>query len=352
MKNKGDMPEEKHHLILEFVKNNPLLSSKEIHDGVASLMALATVKRGLKGLIAEKLIEVEGSGRGSKYKIGPVYELFYPIDLDHYFSQEIDQREVRKEFNFLLISNLLRDTELFKEYELQDLSLLQNRFTEKKLKLSRAAYAKELERLSIDLSWKSSQIEGNTYSLLETERLLKEKETAAGKTKDEAIMLLNHKEAIDFIINNPSDLFPLDLLKIEKLHSILISGLGIESGIRTTQVGITGTNYKPLEYEQAIRKALNHLCTLVNHKTSVFEKALLLLVLTSYIQPFVDGNKRLARILSNAALIHHSYCPLSYRTVDTLDFKKALLLFYEQNNLTAIKSTFMEQYEFAVNTYF
>ena len=220
------------------------------------------------------------------------------------------------------------------------------------MKLSKAAYGKEMERLSIDLSWKSSQIEGNTYSLLETERLLKEKETAAGKTKDEAIMLLNHKEAIDFILSDPNYLLPLDLLKIEKLHTLLINGLGSEAGIRTTVVGITGTNYKPLEYEQLIRKALNEMCALVNQQHGVFEKAFLLLVLTSYIQPFVDGNKRTARILSNAALINCGYCPISFRTVDTLEFKKALLLFYEQNNLTAIKKIFIDQCEFAVNTYF
>ena len=80
--------------------------------------------------------------------------------------------------------------------------------------------------MAIDLSWKSSQIEGNTYSLLETERLLKEKETAAGKTKEEATMLLNHKDALDFIIENPDYLYPLSVSKIEDIHSILIKELG------------------------------------------------------------------------------------------------------------------------------
>ncbi len=346
------MPEQKHHKVLKFVKSNPSLSSKEIYDGLRSSMGYATVKRILKSLSSEKLIITEGSGRGTKYKTGPAYDLFYPIDVDDYFSHEIDERAIRKDFNFSLISNLLREIELFKENEIQHLTTLQTRFTEKKLKLSKTAYAKELERLSIDLSWKSSQIEGNTYSLLETERLLKEKETAAGKTKDEAIMLLNHKDAIDFILSDPNYLFPLDLLKIEKLHTLLMNGLGIESGIRTTTIGITGTNYKPLEYEQLIRKALREMCTLVNQHPGVFEKAFLLLVLISYIQPFIDGNKRTARILSNAALINRGYCPISFRTVDTLDFKKAMLLFYEQNNLTAIKKIFIDQYDFAVNTYF
>ena len=101
-----------------------------------------------------------------------------------------------------------------------------------------------------------------------------------------------------------------------------------------------------------IKEALERVCTLVNKKENIFEKALLILVLLSYIQPFVDGNKRTARIVSNAILINYKYCPISYRTVDSLAYKKAMLLFYEQNNVYNFKSIFMVQYEFAVNTYF
>ena len=77
-----------------------------------------------------------------------------------------------------------------------------------------------------------------------------------------------------------------------------------------------------------------------------------MLVLISYIQPFGDGNKRTARIISNAILMNHKYCPLSFRTVDSLDYKKAMLIFYEQNNLSAVKQIFISQFEFAVETYF
>jgi len=93
-------------------------------------------------------------------------------------------------------------------------------------------------------------------------------------------------------------------------------------------------------------------CDLINKKENVFEQALLALILISYIQPFVDGNKRTARIVSNAILINNKYCPISFRTVDSVDYKKAMLLFYEQNNITIFKRIFIEQYEFAVKTYF
>jgi len=211
---------------------------------------------------------------------------------------------------------------------------------------------KEMERLAIDLSWKSSQIEGNTYSLLETERLLNEKLTAEGKTKDEATMLLNHKECIDFVLEHKNYLSPLKVSNLENIHRLLIKDLGVSSNIRKRRVGISGTNYRPLDNEFQIREALEHVCQLINGKESVFEQAFLALVLISYIQPFEDGNKRTARILSNAQLIKANYCPISFRTVDSMDYKKAMLLFYEQNNISAFKKIFFEQFEFATEAYF
>ena len=91
---------------------------------------------------------------------------------------------------------------------------------------------------------------------------------------------------------------------------------------------------------------------LISKNVFVFEKALLAILLLSYIQPFTDGNKRTSRIVSNALLIANKYCPLSFRSVDSLKYKEAVLIFYEQNNLSAFKKIFIEQYDFAVSTYF
>ena len=117
-------------------------------------------------------------------------------------------------------------------------------------------------------------------------------------------------------------------------------------------MGISGTNYTPLDNDFQIKETLIAMCELVNQKRNVFEKALLILVLISYIQPFADGNKRTARIISNAILINHQHCPISFRTVDSIDYKKAMLVFYEQNNISAFKKIFIEQFDFAVKTYF
>jgi Fic family protein len=181
---------------------------------------------------------------------------------------------------------------------------------------------------------------------------LKDKQTAAGKTKDEAIMLLNHKDAIDFVVANPDYFLSLSIAKFEELHCILTKELGVDRNIRTRRVGITGTNYRPLDNEFQIREALQQTCDLINNCENIFEKVLFALVLLSYIQAFSDGNKRVARITANALLIAHKYCPVSFRTVDTVDYKKAMLLFYEQNNISAFKQIFINQFKFAVENYF
>lgn len=345
------MPETRQNEILNFIRNHASCSSGEIHKEFATSISYATVKRLLSQLLTEKYIISEGKGKGTRYSISPTYELLYPIDLDSYYEKEIDERQIKEEFN-LDIFALLDRTEILNKTELSKLTDLQAKYTENISQLSDFEYKKELERLAIDLSWKSSQIEGNTYSLLETERLLKDKETAAGKTKEEAIMLLNHKDAIDFIVENPDYLSPLSISKIEDIHSLLIKDLAVEKHLRKRRVGISGTNYRPLDNEFQIREALESACELVNKKEDIFEKALLILVLISYIQPFMDGNKRTARIVSNAILMNYKYCPISFRTVDSIDYKKAMLLFYEQNNISKFKEIFINQFEFAVKTYF
>jgi len=338
--------------ILNYLKSNETSSSKVIHDNIDIDVSYATLKRNLIKLHTEKLIDIIGKGKATKYKISSIYELIEPIDLDLYYQKEIDERKINSNFNFQLISNILKKNNVFSDIELSKLEELQEVYNNNAKQLSDLAFKKELERLAIDLSWKSSQIEGNTYSLLETEKLLKDKETASGKTKDEATMLLNHKEAIDFIIENPQYLNPLSVSKMEDIHSLLMKELIVEKNIRNRRVGISGTNYKPLDNEFQIKEALLELCELVNNKENVFEKALLALVLISYIQPFVDGNKRTARIVSNSILMHYNYCPISFRTVDSIEYKKAMLLFYEQNNISAIKRIFIQQFTFAVDTYF
>jgi len=342
----------KDEIVINYIKEHPHASSKEVFEGLNGITSYATVKRNISALLDKQYILQQGNGKNSRYSLSPAYNLFFPIDMESYYSKEVDERIILNGYNFSLISDVLTKVSLFTKEELELLHSLQAQYTANSLQLTPNEYQKEMERLGVDLSWKSSQIEGNTYSLLETERLLKERETAAGKTKEEAVMLLNHKDALDFLVQNPDYLSVLSVARIEDLHSILVKELDIDRNIRTRRVGITGTNYRPIDNEFQIREALVQTCDLVNSRENVFEKALLILVLLSYIQAFNDGNKRVARISCNAILIANKYCPISFRSVDSMEYKKAMILFYEQNNLSAFKQIFISQFRFAVETYF
>lgn len=338
--------------ILQFLHYHPLSSRDEIANGIAFAGSEATLKRIIAAAVQNGDITIEGKARATRYRLSNQAHLLMPLNLETYFAVDVDERQVQTSFNFKLIREQLPTVALFTDEENSHLQELQAEFRQHVSEMTQNEYRKEMERLGIDLSWKSSQIEGNTYSLLETERLLRESKTADGKTKEEAVMLLNHKDALRFILDNPDYLQFLSVGHIEDIHKLLTKELSVDKGIRHRRVGITGTNYHPLDNEFQIREAMQDTCDLINSKENVFEKALLALVLLSYIQAFSDGNKRTARITSNAILIANGFCPLSFRSVNSIDYKKAMLIFYEQNNLYAFKQIFIDQFEFAVREYF
>ena len=335
-----------------YLHYNPLAKRSDILPSLSKQVSDRTLMRMLSEATAKGHIEVVGRGPATRYRLTPQAHVTMELNLDTYFDKDADERQVQESFNFELINEILPKVDLFTDEELQRLDDAQKLFRKHLSEMSELEYRKEMERLGIDLSWKSSQIEGNTYSLLETERLLKEKQTASGKTKEEAVMLLNHKDALDFILDVPDYLKDLTIARIEEIHTLLTKELGVERSIRHRRVGITGTNYTPLDNEFQIREALEDSVRLINGKSNIFEKAFLALVLLSYIQAFTDGNKRTARIVSNDILIANGYCPISFRTVDSIEYKKAMLMFYEQNNIAAFKRIFIDQFLFAVKTYF
>jgi len=295
----------KKRAIIDFVRANQPVDRSTIYNGVKVKMGDSTIRRFLLEMPPE-FIKTNGNGKARTYSISDAYELLVPIEIEAYYNLLPEERNAKQSFNLDLIPKVLSIAELFTKEELEHLNQLHDKYIKNIAPLSNSQYRKELEILAIDLSWKSGEIEGNTYTLLE-----------------------------------PDYLNPLTISRIENIHSILIKNLGVG-----------GTEYKPLSLKQQISEVMQQMCDLVNATDNVFEKALLLLVLVSYIQPFNDGNKHTARIISNAILMENSYCPLSYRSVKASDYKKAMLLFYEQNNITEFKKTFMIQYEYAVNNYF
>lgn len=337
--------------ILEIFKPEQFIGPKEIIEKLHQKVSLVTVSRDLSKLVNLKYISRSGSGPSTQYSLLPKTLFFRPVDYQNYFNTETDKRDILTNFNRNIFNQLL-DFSIFSTKEQLLLETLDKKFKKNYSQLSPTIIKKETERVTIELSWKSSVIEGNTYTLLETERLIKEGNETEGKQKEEAIMLLNHKRALDFVFEN-KDLFKkINRSKIEQLHKIITNKLGITGNIRKTLVGITGTKFKPLDNQFQITKAINNYCDLINKTQNIFAKSLLSIILLSYIQPFEDGNKRTSRILGNTVLIAHNSFPLPLRSVDENLYKEATLLFYEQNNLNLFKQMFLEQCIFSVENYF
>ncbi|MFA5249164.1 MAG: Fic family protein [Candidatus Paceibacterota bacterium] len=335
--------------IIDFISKRGAISNSEIIAFLGNSISRFTVLRDLSLLLEEGLVKKEGQGRAVRYSLFSSSTVNSFFDPDLYFGKGPDEREIKPTFVPEIINSL---SQLFSEKEIMDLEGINNKYSERVKRMDKTSFKKEVERLTIELSWKSSQIEGNTYSLIDTEMLIKERVEAEGHKKEEAVMILDHKNAIDYIFNNKNEFKKLDLFQIEKVHELLTRGLGIEASIRAGSVRIIGTRYMPIAGKAKIIEALHSTIDKINSLADPFSKSLALILMISYIQPFGDGNKRTARILGNAVLLAHNACPISYRSVNETDYKKAILLFYEQNSARFFKKLFIEQFKFATDNYF
>ena len=207
------------------------------------------------------------------------------------------------------------------------------------------------ERCAIEFSWKSSRIEGNTYTLLETENLIKNKEEAYGKAHDEAVMILNQKYVFDLIYKDEHFTDPSEATLID-IHTLLVKDLGIPQGLRKGNVGITGTQYLPLRVPSQLHEALEALSRLLTKVEDPLEKAIIALASIAYIQPFADGNKRASRHFANLILHTHGLPPVAWRTVSEVEYKKAMIAFYELGNIEPIKEMWVRHYDETVRTFF
>ncbi|MBT6843456.1 MAG: DeoR family transcriptional regulator [Candidatus Melainabacteria bacterium] len=339
-------------IILEILAKEGSANTASIVAAVEEV-ASKTIVRDLNLLQDLGLIKKSGQAKATSYSLLPLYKLTNDIDKEEYFQLEPDDREIENKFNLSIFSDLeVSSDNIFTKSELDQIKSLTKTYQANRSELSRATIKKEFERLTIELAWKSSKIEGNTYSLLDTETLLKSGIVSPGHSEEERLMLLNHKHSLNYIFDNPKYYKDLSLNNLTELHSLIVDQLEIGKQIRTRLVGITGTNYQPLDNEFQIKEALLKTCKLINQCSDPMVKSLYASALLAYIQAFEDGNKRTSRIVTNALLIAYDYCPLSYRSIDIGEYKKAVLLFYEQNNIRYLKELLIEQYEFAVDHYF
>ncbi len=203
-------------------------------------------------------------------------------------------------------------------------------------------------RLLIDLSWNSSRLEGNTYSLLETERLLEFGENAEGRDAREAQMILNHKAAIELLADTSEEI-GFNRYTICNLHALLSENLLPDpqacGRIRTKSVGITGTVFQPLQVPQLINECFEQVLHTADAVEDVFEKAFFVMVHLPYLQPFEDVNKRVSRLAANISLIRANFCPLSFVDVPEQDYTQGILGVYELTRVELLRDVFIWAYE-------
>lgn len=204
-----------------------------------------------------------------------------------------------------------------------------------------------MDRLLIDLSWNSSRLEGNTYSLLETRRLLELGESAEGKDAREAQMILNHKAAIEMMAEQAAEI-GFNRYTILNLHALLSDNLLADPAaggrIRSRPVGISGTVFHPLEVPAQIEQRLDLILKKAAAIADPFEQAFFAMVHLPYLQPFEDVNKRVSRLAANIPLIRHNLCPLSFIDVEQDDYVGGLIGVYELNRVEYLRDVFSWAY--------
>ena len=216
-------------------------------------------------------------------------------------------------------------------------------------------YAKQIfSRLLIDLSWNSSRLEGNTYSLLDTRRLIEFGQQAQGRDQSEAQMIVNHKDAIGFLVGSAEEI-GFNRYTILNLHGILAHNLlpdeGAAGRLRRIEVGIEKSTFHPLGVPQLIEECFNQMLATASAIEDPFEQAFFIMVQLPYLQPFDDVNKRVSRLAANIPFIQHNLTPLSFIDVPRTLYTNAILGVYELNKVDLLKDVFLWAYKRSTEQY-
>lgn len=222
------------------------------------------------------------------------------------------------------------------------------------LKLDPTTYTREIaERFLIEMSWASSALEGNTYSLPETEALIKYAEVAVGKSELEVQMILNHKQAIGWVIDNIGSV-QITPETVMRLHAMLMRTLVRQSNlgaVRRDPVSITTSSYSPSADHTELSMGLAELCWKVSQASDPFEASFALLAGIAYLQPFIDGNKRTGRLLSNIPLLKAGLPPISFIGVGRAEYGIAMTTWYELADTSHLSKAISEGYAITAPSY-
>ena len=259
----------------------------------------------------------------------------------------------KKSYNREFLDNYIpNQSSYLKDDLVQELLQAGKRFDRQ---LAAGTYAQHIcQRLLIDLSYNSSRLEGNTYSLLDTKKLVEEGISADGKIHEDAVMIMNHKEAILFLVENAEDI-QLNSLMIRNLHQLLSQDLldnpASCGDVRSIDVSIGKSSYHPISNPHLLREILELILYKAQKIENPFEQSFFLLVHISYLQAFEDVNKRTSRLSCNIPFIKNNLCPLSFTDLSQDDYTAALLAIYERNNITPMIELYVWAYKRSCEQY-
>lgn len=332
--------------ILDFLKQHKAARREEIRRGTDPTAGEATVWRHLKVLLVARKIEVEGRGPATRYRLAGA------ASVRAHLATPWNQRPVvfyKKSFLDAYVPN---KTFYLSEMERQ---ALREAGTPNLPPMAAGTYAKRiLERLLVDLSWASSRMEGNTYNILDTERLIRFGEEAKGKERKEAVMILNHKDAIQYLVENITEI-SVARGDIFNLHALLSNGLltnpAMAGRLREMGVAITHSSYKPVDDKFKIEEEFEVLIHKASEIQNPFEQSFFLLLHIPYLQPFDDVNKRTGRVAANMPLLKADLAPISFVAMNDRDYIDGLLGAYELNNVALLRDAYIAAYQASAENY-
>ena len=325
--------------ILDYVAAHPESGREAIRRGAAPKSSDTTIWRALKRLVEAGRIEVSGKGRATAYTIAGAAVVRAHLQTPYNRRPPVTYNP---EFLDAYVPNR---TFYIAEADREKLRMAGQPVGGM---IKAGTYARRiLEQLLVDLSWASSRLEGNTYDILQTERLIRFGEAAEGKDRKEALMILNHKEAIEYVVDNLDDI-GLSRPDIFGIHALLADGLladpAMAGRLRGTPVGISYSSYKPLDDAITIEEEFDILLHKAAEIIDPFEQSFFLLVHIPYLQAFVDINKRTSRVASNIPLLKADLAPMSFLTMDDAAYIDGLIGIYELNNVALLREVFIDSY--------
>ena len=333
--------------LLHYIAAHPGAGREDIRRHAAPGSSPATVWRALRRLVDEGRLEVSGRARATGYRLT---------------GAEAVRAHLRTPYNRRRPAAHNRE---FADRYVPDKTFYLDEADRQRLSdagrptmpppLPAGTYARRvLERLLVDLSFASSRMEGNTYDLLETERLIRFGEAASGKDRKEAVMILNHKEAIQYVVDHLASV-AVSRPDVFNIHALLADGLladpGMAGRVRRLPVAISDSSYRPLDDPFAIEEEFDVLIHKAAAVSDPFEQSFFLLAHLPYLQAFADVNKRTSRIASNIPLLKADLAPMSFLAMDDGAYIDGLIGVYELNDVSLLREVFIDAYLISAEHY-